>query len=440
MVVTADNHLGRHYDRMFPQKLEERRAWLRRGFGAAVEHALEQRAHLFLQVGDLFDSPEPRNVERQFVAEALARLREAGVRCLGIGGNHDTPRSRNGHSMSTPQATYARLGGLRLLGEFRTEDVAPVGGQGIIPCCPHVSCGSGDGGQAPAPQHGIAERRAKGKGLGPQSSALSPRLDVETLEFDGVRVAVGGMAPDPTAPAGSDPLEGLEWRPEADISLLLLHGSLEGHVYPGAPEPIVRRATVEGLEGVDYLLMGHVHRFAAFCWGGKTVIVPGATERMTFAEVETRPGFVYMEAEPGRLAGLQLIPVECQPRLQLAIPTSELDEGDPAEAARARVETVCRRDAMVRVSLEGPISRQRYHDLRLRELAEFGAGRSFFFDLDTTGLYLEDERQGTSARGGRLSQREELIRFAREGLEAAGSQRERDLIDEALRMILDEYR
>ncbi|MHB0868046.1 MAG: metallophosphoesterase family protein [Chloroflexota bacterium] len=407
MVVTADNHLGRHYDRMFPQKLEERRAWLRRGFGAAVEHALEHRAHLFLQVGDLFDSPEPRNVERQFVAEALSRLRDAGVRCLGIGGNHDTPRVRNGHSMATPQGTYARLGGLRLLGESRTE------------------------------VRGLSTERTS---LSPQSSVLSPWLDVETLEIEGVRVAVGGMAPDPTAPAGSDPLEGLEWRPEADISLLLLHGSLEGHVYPGAPEPIVRRATVEGLEGVDYLLMGHVHRFAAFCWGGKTVIVPGATERMTFAEVETRPGFVYMEAEPGRLAGLQQIPVECQPRLQLAIPTSELAEGDPAEVAKARVETVCRRDAMVRVSLEGPISRQRYHDLRLREVAEFGAGRSFFFDLDTTGLYVEDERQATSARGGRLSQREELIRFAREGLEAAGSQRERDLIDEALRMILDEYR
>lgn len=440
MVVTADNHLGRHYDRMFSQKLEERRAWLRRGFGAAVEHALEQRAHLFLQVGDLFDSPEPRNVERQFVAESLARLREAGVRCLGIGGNHDTPRSRNGHSMSTPQATYARLGGLRLLGEFRTEDVAPEVWRGGIPCRPHVFWGSGGGGRASALRRGIEGQHTRGKAPSPQSSVFGPRLDEETLEIEGIRVAVAGMPPDPTAPAGSDPLEGLEWRPNADIALLLLHGSLEGHVYPGAPEPIVRRATVEGLEGVDYLLMGHVHRFAAFCWGGKTVIVPGATERMTFAEMEVTPGFVYLEAEPGRLVGLQQVPVDCQPRLQLAIPTSDLAEGDPAETLKERLETECRRDAMVRVRLEGPISRQRYHDLRLREVAEFGAARSFFFDLDTTGLYVEDERYATSARGGRLSQREELIRFARERREEADDLRERDLIDEALRLILDEYR
>ncbi len=410
MVVTADNHLGRHYDRMFPQRLEERRAWLRRGFAAAVDYALERRAHLFLQVGDLFDSPEPRNAERQFVAGELARLREAGVRCLGIGGNHDTPRARNGQVPATAQGSFARLGGLRLLGDPSTR----------------------------AEDWGLRTERSN---LSPQSSVLSPGdVDTELFDIEGIRVAVGGITPDPTAPAGSDPLEGLEWRPEADIALLLLHGSLEGHVYPGAPEPIVRRQTVEGLKGIDYLLVGHVHRFAAFQWGGKTVLVPGATERMTFAEMETLPGFVYMEAEPGRMVTLQHLPVKFQPREQLVVSTSELEAGDPAEVVKARMETVCRREAMVRVSLEGPITRQRYHDLRLREVAEYGAARSFFLDLDTTGLFVEDERQPSGARGGRLSQREELIRFARERWEAASSREDRDLIDEATRAILEEYR
>gem|GEM_PF-4358201 len=106
--MTADNHLGRHYDRMFSHRLEERRAWLRAGFARAVEYALEQRAHFFLQAGDLFDIPEPRNLERQFVAEALARLRDAGVRCLAIGGNHDyaaspqQPRHRYAPRPPTP--------------------------------------------------------------------------------------------------------------------------------------------------------------------------------------------------------------------------------------------------------------------------------------------------------------------------------------------------
>ncbi len=399
VVVTADNHLGRYYDKMFPQRLEERRAWLRRGFAAAVNYALERRAHLFLQLGDLFDSAEPRNLERQFVAEQLARLRDAEVRCLGIGGNHDTPRTRNGQAPATAQGSFARLGGLRLLGDRLTET---------------------DGGLR-----------------GSESPALGS-IDTELLEIDGVRVAVGGIPFDPTARAGSDPLDGLEWRPEADVALLLLHGNLEGHVYPGVSEPVIRCRTVEELEGVDYLLVGHVHRFAAFRWGDKMVVVPGATERMTFGEMESRPGFVYMEVEPGRVPALQQVAVECQPREQLDIATSELGD-DPAETVKVRMEAICRRDALVRVSLQGPITRRRYHDLNPREIAEYGASRSFFCDLDTTGLYVEDERQPSTVRGGRLSQRDELIRYAREEWEAAPSQKERDLIDEAVAAILEEY-
>lgn len=400
---------------MLPQRLEERRAWLRRGFARAVEYALEQRVHLFLQAGDLFDAPEPRNLERQFVAEALARLRAAGVRCLGVGGNHDTPRARGANSPATPQSTYARLGGLRLLGEHPALNYQPSA----------VST------QNPAP--------STQNPLSPQSPVLSSTLDTELFEIEGVRLAVGGIAPDPTAAPGSDPLEGLSWRPEADLALLMLHGSLEGHLYPGADEPFLRRRTVEGLEGVDLLVVGHVHRYAAFRWGGTTVVVPGATERMTFADAEEPPGFAYLEMEPGRAVASRRVVVEAQPRRQMVIRTPELAEGDPLEIVSARLDSLCHRDALVRLSLEGPISRQRYHDLQLRRIADVGASQAFFFELDTTRLYLEDEALPHVARGGRLSQREELIRFAEESRQMAATQEERVLIDEALRTILEGY-
>src|ERR671929_185239 len=115
IVVTSDNHLGRYYDRLGPRQLEARRAWLRRGWEAAVACALERGAHLFLQAGDLFDTPDPRNAERVAVAAALARLNAAGVGCYAIGGNHDTPRQRMDHGGASPQAVYAQLGGLALL-------------------------------------------------------------------------------------------------------------------------------------------------------------------------------------------------------------------------------------------------------------------------------------------------------------------------------------
>src|SRR5262249_19227317 len=114
-VVTADNHLNRYYDRLSPQKLTERRKRLRRGFHQAVETAIDQKADLFIHAGDLFDTPDPRNLDREFVAAQLARLREAGVRAVGISGNHDTPKQRTEQGGALPQGIYRELGALRLL-------------------------------------------------------------------------------------------------------------------------------------------------------------------------------------------------------------------------------------------------------------------------------------------------------------------------------------
>ena len=238
-------------------------------------------------------------------------------------------------------------------------------------------------------------------------------------------------------PAGADPLEGLEWRPDADLSVLLVHGSLEGHVYPGAPEPVIRRDSVERM-GVDCLLVGHVHNFATFRWGTTTVVVPGATERMTFGEEGSLPGFVYLELEPGLPSSVRHVPVESQPRRQLVLASEELGE-EPFETALERLEGICARDALVKVKLQGPITRKRYHDLRMRELAEFGAARCFFLDLDTTGLFVEDDLPRLVLRTGRLSPREELIRYGEEVAATAGTPWERELIDEAMAAILSEY-
>jgi DNA repair exonuclease SbcCD nuclease subunit len=263
-------------------------------------------------------------------------------------------------------------------------------------------------------------------------------VDAEIIEAGGVRVAVGGVAPDPRLPAGADPLEGVEWCPEADLSILLVHGSLEGHIYPGAPEPIIRRETVERL-GADCLFAGHVHRFASFRWGRTSVVVPGATERMTFGEADTRPGFVYLELEPERPAEISHIPVGPQPRRQMVLASGELDEDNPAETVKQRLDELCGRDVLVKLSLEGPITRQRYHELRMRELAEYGAARCFFLDLDTTGLYVEDDLPRLALRTGRLSPREELLRYGEEVRDASGTAVERALIDEAMSAILSEY-
>jgi len=371
VVVTADNHLGRYYDRLGARQLEARRAWLRQGWEAAVACALERRAHLFLQAGDLFDTPDPRNAERVLVAEALARLHAAGVRCYAIGGNHDTPRQRTDHGGATPQSVYAELGRLELLG---------------------------------------------GRG------ALATRL----CEIDGRRVAIGGLSWDPALPTGADPLAGQAWDVDADLRLLLLHHGVEGQIYPGANEPILRQATLAAFPA-DVFLVGHVHHHAHLQLDRRLVVVPGATERMTFGESGETPGFVYLELVPGGVERLDHQPVATQPRREAAVRVDALEGDDLAAALRRRIEPVCQADALVRVKLVGAVPREAYHALDLAGARDFGAARCAYFDLHTEGLSLAEE-QALAADGVRLAPRDELEACADELLAAAADPAERDLL------------
>src|SRR5579875_1898873 len=175
-VATADNHLSRYYDRLSPTKLRDRRRYLRQGFQATVEDALAWPAHFFLICGDLFDTPEPRNLERAFVAEQIARLVGAGITVCAIGGNHDTPHQSTEQGGYPPLDVYHKLGAIIYF-------------------------------------------------------AQSARIESITRMIDGITVAVGGLTPNPNWEPGFDPLTMLQWRSHeqgADTGILLLHGQVEG--------------------------------------------------------------------------------------------------------------------------------------------------------------------------------------------------------------------
>jgi len=386
IVLTADNHLGRFYDRMPPQRLEERRRWLRRGFQAAVDCALERRADLFLQAGDLFDTPDPRNVDREFVAECLVQLTRAGVRCYGVGGNHDTPKMSTEQGGILPQSIYHRLGGLNL---FKKK---------------------------------LA-------------------IEYEIANVDGLRVAIGGLTRNHTLPPDADPLEEIEPAPiDADIRFLLLHYSVEGCVsglYQN--DPCVRRRSLEKFKQPHFFLVGHVHRFDKFTVGDKQVLVPGATEKMTFDPNEKEPGFIYAEISPDGSADVQHVPVPYQARREVTLRTSELDAQELFASILRRLEPIIDRETMLKVRLEGPISREGYHGLQLRQLHEFAASNFFSFDLDTSGLHLEDEFQRSAERGVRFSQQEEVAGVAAEMYSQCESEVEGELILAARDEILSHY-
>src|SRR5437667_6332105 len=122
IVLTADNHLGYSALSQPPRKRELRKQQLRHAFQQATDFAIGQGVDLFVQAGDLFDTPNPNEQDRSFVAERLAQLRHASIRTVAIGGIHDTSvetpsmmdrgKGEFASSIPAPQLSYACLGAL----------------------------------------------------------------------------------------------------------------------------------------------------------------------------------------------------------------------------------------------------------------------------------------------------------------------------------------
>ena len=415
VVLTADNHLSASLPRLSPTRLAERRERLQRAFLAAVDGAIARRVHLFLHAGDLFDTVEPRNRDRAFVARQLARLRAAGIRSYAVSGNHDTPRQRASFGGIAPQTVYSQLDGL------------------------HYFAG----------QH-----------------ALRPAA----IKVAGVQLVLTGLSSDPTAPPGVDPLDNLAIHdPEGLLSgsavgVLLLHAAIEGYCFPSEVEAMVRRSNLAALAGIHVVLTGHVHAYTHATVGGKSVVVCGATENMEFGHAEGAPGYAYFELTRAGLRHTEHVSIVPQPRHVVAISTSELWQdapdsagddpaGQPADAVTqecapisptdaivARLAPVCNRDAQVRLSLEGPITREQYHALDLRRLWLYGHQRAFSFEIDESGLTLVlDRAVGVVARGERVAPRAMLERVFRERLDGAQASDAHDLLLRTRDRVLEGY-
>ncbi|MFQ6016367.1 MAG: exonuclease SbcCD subunit D, partial [Anaerolineae bacterium] len=360
IVFTADNHLNKYYAKMTPDQLARRRQRIREAWARTVDFAIEQKCDLYLHGGDLFDMPDPRTSELVWVARQFQRLREAGVEVCAIGGTHDIPKM--GSQGATPQRIYEEVRVAHVFTKTREVEFIP-------------------------------------------------------FEFDSVTVAVGGLPPDPRLGPGDDPFEGVTITPpQADIVLLLAHYGVEGTIYPGANEPILSKASIAALEGIDCLLVGHVHRKQKMKVGELTVLFPGPTERMTFGERDEATGFLYLRFSGKERIRMRSRHVELEPQRmdRIEIRATDIPAEDPTGYVLDRVREASDPDLLLQCRLVGPLSRHLYHDLRFFDIWRMGNEVNFFFDLDRAGVYLQDEINPEVEFGGeRVSPRQEIEKVAK---------------------------
>ncbi len=413
VILTADNHLSAYSPKLSPTRLAERRRRLGMAFKQVVDAAIERRAHLFIQAGDLFDSVDPRNRERDFVAEQLMRLQSAGIHSFGVSGNHDTPRQRTEQGGFAPQNIYHRLNGMHF---FASSDV------------------------------------------------LTP---VE-ISVAGLQLALAGLSYHPGVVPGGDPLDHVQIvdsdnvLTRADLGILILHAAIEGHAFPGEKETFVRRSSLARFEGFCVVLAGHVHAYDRFSIGDKAVVVCGATERMEFGQSEDKTGFVYLELTREGLLHAEQTPINPQPRYVVTIRTTELWppqqpntetylNSSPTQGREApvlsvteriiqKIDSYCTEEAMLRLNLEGPITREQYHLLDLRGIWLYGQQRAFSFEIDESRLSLiNDLSQAQVERGERIAPREMLEAIAQEWMERIETPDRRAILTKTRQRVLDRY-
>ena len=127
--------------------------------------------------------------------------------------------------------------------------------------------------------------------------------------------------------------------------------------------------------------------------GQMQVLIPGATERMTFGETGD-PSFTVVDIEPGTgVVALERVKVPFQPRRTVTVRTSDLNpaDGELCAAIIRRIESSFTSDTMLRLLLEGPVTRESYRELDLPRLYEFGLSHAFHFDVDASQLFVQDQ-------------------------------------------------
>jgi exonuclease SbcD len=416
IILTADNHLSAYSPKLSPTKLAERRRRLRAAFKQTVDTAIARHVHLFIQAGDLFDSVDPRNLERDFVAAQLMRLHEAGIHLFAVSGNHDTPRQKTEQGGAAPQVIYHRLHRMHF---FSSSD----------------------------------------------------RVEPVQIEVAGLKLVVAGLSYHPGIAPGVDPLDHVEISDpdgiiaRADQGIFILHTAIEGHAFPGEMETFIRRSSLAKLDGFGLIVAGHVHAYDRFSIGDKAVVVCGATERMEFGQSEDKTGFVYLELARNGLHHAEHVLIKPQPRHVVMLRTTELWPPQPAHTSPAaqdvlvdmptvrdsaiaspmerimqQLEPHCTGEAMVRLTLEGPLTREQYHALDMHSIWLYGQQRTFSFEIDESGLFLiSDLFPDAIERGERIAPREMLENIAQEYMAHIESQETRILWEKTRQRVLDRY-
>jgi len=279
-IHTADIHLGKTY-RTSVDEIERYEDFFRMLAGI-VSDSLAEQVDFVLIGGDLFHTGQilPRTFARTI--ETLQPLKDAGIPCIAVEGNHDWIHRRD--SISWMEA-LSQMGYIRLLRPSRTED----GGYRFDPFDPETGAG------------GYIEIKG---------------LNIYGLGYIGTQ-------------AGNHVTRICE-AVSTENNLLLFHVG----VWTYSPVEIGNMQPDEALplaDRFDYVALGHGHKpyIIATPAGRNYAFNPGAPERVNFGEEKYDKGYLMVRVEDGEYRH-EFRPTSPRPML---VATINLDGAENAEQA-----------------------------------------------------------------------------------------------------------
>ncbi len=333
IIITGDNHLNL-YNRKLGSKLAMRRSRIGRAWNETIEYAIENKADLYINTGDLFDQLSPRNPPRASVIKGFRRLKEAGISAYMVAGNHEVPSSaREGVS---PHAL------------LREAELAHV---------------------------------------------FENRLEFEqcTETIDGVTVSIAGMSYNKNLAPKQDPLEDKVIPAGGDLNIAILHYSIEDIAPPIWEEPRILKSSIERNQQIHLYAMGHIHEHITTKINDSRIIYPGGTEHYNFGEWEKSTGFI--DAQYDGALDIEYVGVKSQPMKQLKLHTSHLEHESITESIIAEVSKASTQDGLLQTILEGEIPFKKYAEIDFSDINQQGSEGNFYFEyidkIRVTGEGLE---------------------------------------------------
>lgn len=373
IVATADNHLDIS-SMKYGAKKEERRKDFKRSFEQIVEYALKNKAQVFLQGGDLFDSMAPSNSTRAWTMREFRRLHEAGIFVFVVSGHHDTPRGIT--TGASPLKTHGDSGHI-LFFENPSQ---------------------------------------------PES---------QTIEIDGKTVQVVGIGYNPTLFPDQDPMDVPIPPAKGDINILLVHHPISGFSGYIGDEPSVDPKKIP--EGYQLVVAGHFHSPQHKRIKETTVIYPGSSERVDFHEETGDKSFSWIEVNDQGKIVVRQVPLTTRTLKTEAVRVSPGD--DISQVVRSRIEKLANPELICRVQLEGTIPAETLATYKRTPLQRYGDEVLFKVFIEESGLHIEGPAHIEPIDSANPD--EELLHYFEAKLEDVKSDEERRIVENAKKLCLE---